>query len=110
MASASLVNEDRTAPHAGLGKHGRRDMEILTYVQEGSLASLAHKQSMGHQEALGPNEIQRMSSGRGVRYSEFDRSIQQRAAAAPFVAQANRLTASLRSGSREANTASYNHS
>ena len=69
--SLRVFNDDRLAAGKGFGAHAHRDMEILTYVLEGKLA---HRDSMGFTEFLGPNEIQKMSAGSGVIHSEFNGS------------------------------------
>jgi hypothetical protein len=66
-----VMNEDRVAPGEGFGPHAHRDMEIITFVLEGTLR---HRDSLSGTHTVGPDEIQTMSAGTGVVHSEVNAS------------------------------------
>jgi quercetin 2,3-dioxygenase len=60
-------NDDRVAPGTGFDTHSHRDMEIVTWVMQGSLV---HQDSTGNNGVIYPGLAQRMSAGRGILHSE----------------------------------------
>ncbi len=56
-----VLNEDWVAPSMGFGRHGHRDMEIITYVISGALR---HRDSLGTSADVRPaNRFRARCSG-----------------------------------------------
>lgn len=66
-----VINDDLIEPGGGFGRHGHRDMEIISYVIRGTLA---HKDSIGNGSHINAGEIQGMSAGSGIEHSEYNPS------------------------------------
>src|ERR1700760_5058023 len=60
-------NDDIVDPGTGFETHPHRDMEIVTWVLQGSLV---HQDSEGYTGVIYPGLAQRMSAGTGILHSE----------------------------------------
>ncbi len=55
--------------HAGFPMHAHRDMEIVSYVCEGTLT---HQDTLSNHGRLGPGDAQVMTTGTGILHSEIN--------------------------------------
>jgi redox-sensitive bicupin YhaK (pirin superfamily) len=67
VSALRVINDDTVAAHNGFGTHPHDNMEILTYVLDGTIS---HKDSMGNEGQIHAGEWQLMSAGTGVTHSE----------------------------------------
>ena len=71
VSALRVINDDQVLPGAGFSTHSHQDMEIISYVKQGTIE---HKDSMGNVEVLPAGEFQLMSAGTGVTHSEYNPS------------------------------------
>ncbi len=71
VSKLRVINDDKVMSGRGFDTHSHQDMEIISYVKQGTIE---HKDSMGNVERLPAGEFQLMSAGTGVTHSEYNPS------------------------------------
>lgn len=66
-----VINEDVIHPSKGFDMHSHSDMEILTYILDGTLE---HIDTIGNHSKIAKGEFQLMEAGTGIKHSEFNPS------------------------------------
>ena len=69
VGTLRVLNDDLIMPHKGFDTHPHDNMEIVTYVIDGTLT---HKDSMGNERKISRGDVQYMSAGTGITHSEYN--------------------------------------
>ena len=64
-------NDDSIKPQTGFSMHSHQNMEIITYIRQGSIT---HKDNIGNSGEIKAGQIQVMSAGSGITHSEYNLS------------------------------------
>jgi len=64
-----IWNDDEIAPDAGFPPHAHADMEIITYVREGTVT---HRDSLCNEGKTKAGDVQVISAGTGIRHAEYN--------------------------------------
>lgn len=88
VSSLRVINDDHIAAGQGFPTHSHQDMEIITYVTNGSIE---HKDSMGNTKTLSAGEFQLMSAGSGISHSEYNPSAHETLSLFQIWVQPNQL-------------------
>ena len=62
-----VLNDDEIAPHTGFGLHHHENVEIVSYLHEGTVT---HRDDQGNIGKTHAGDVQVMSAGTGIRHSE----------------------------------------
>jgi len=64
-----IWNDDEISPNSGFPPHAHANMEIITYVREGTLT---HRDSLGNESLIEAGNVQVVSAGAGIRHAEYN--------------------------------------
>ena len=62
-----VLNDDEIAPHTGFGLHHHENVEIVSYLREGTVT---HRDDQGNIGKTHAGDVQVISAGTGIRHSE----------------------------------------
>ncbi len=69
FGALQVINDDHIAINNGFPLHFHKDMEIITYVRQGTIT---HNDNIGNKGYISAGNIQVMSAGKGIYHSEYN--------------------------------------